>query len=48
MICIYHKKDFDGICSAAIVKRKYPNASFIGWDYGEGILFDLQKKRGKI
>lgn len=34
MICIYHNRDFDGFCSAAIVKRKYPDAKFIGWDYG--------------
>ncbi len=34
MICIYHSRDFDGFCSAAIVKRKYPDAKFIGWDYG--------------
>lgn len=33
MICIYHNKDLDGFASAAIVKRKYPNAVLIGHDY---------------
>jgi oligoribonuclease NrnB/cAMP/cGMP phosphodiesterase (DHH superfamily) len=37
MICIYHSKDLDGICSGAIVQRKYPDAKMIGWDYGEPI-----------
>jgi len=35
MICIYHNRDFDGFCSAAIVKLEHPNATFIGWDYGQ-------------
>lgn len=34
MICIYHSKDLDGYCSGAIVKRKYPDAKLIGYDYG--------------
>lgn len=34
MICIYHNRDFDGFCSAAIIRLKYPDAKFIGWDYG--------------
>jgi oligoribonuclease NrnB/cAMP/cGMP phosphodiesterase (DHH superfamily) len=33
MICIYHSRDLDGLCSAAIVKLKYPEASLIGYDY---------------
>lgn len=37
MICIYHKADLDGICSGAVVKRKYPDAKMIGWDYGEEV-----------
>lgn len=35
MICIYHSRDFDGWCSAAIVKRKYPDVKLVGFDYGE-------------
>ncbi len=35
MICIYHSKDLDGYCSGAIVKRKYPDAIMIGYDYGQ-------------
>lgn len=35
MICIYHNKDLDGYCSGAIVKRKYPDARLIGYDYGQ-------------
>ncbi|MCI0444298.1 hypothetical protein L0152_13935 [bacterium] len=35
MICIYHSRDLDGFTSAAIVKRKYPEAKLIGFDYGQ-------------
>lgn len=35
IVCIYHSKDLDGICSGAIVKLKYPNAIMIGYDYKE-------------
>lgn len=31
--CYYHKIDLDGKCSAAIVKRKYPECELIGVDY---------------
>lgn len=40
MVCIYHSKDLDGFTSGAVVKRKYPDAKLIGWDYGEGIPWD--------
>src|SRR5690348_12517125 len=40
MICIYHNKDLDGYCSGAIVKRKYPDAVMLGWDYGQPQPFD--------
>lgn len=39
MICIYHNKDLDGFCSGAIVKKAYPGAKMIGYDYGES--FDV-------
>lgn len=35
MICIYHSKDLDGYTSGAIVKRKFPEAKLIGYDYGQ-------------
>lgn len=41
MLCIYHSIDFDGKCSAAIVKNKYPDCRLYGIDYGEE--FDISK-----
>ena len=35
MICIYHKRDFDGHCAAAIVRHANPDVRLIGRDYGE-------------
>lgn len=40
MIGIYHDKDLDGICSGAIIKKKYPEAKMIGHDYGREFDFD--------
>lgn len=40
MICVYHSKDLDGYCSGAIVKRKYPDAMMVGWDYGQPLPFE--------
>lgn len=37
MIVIYHNADLDGLCSAAICKRKYPDAKLIGYHYGNPI-----------
>lgn len=37
MICIYHNRDLDGFTSGAIVKRKYPDAKLIGFDYSDSI-----------
>jgi len=31
--CVYHRIDFDGVCSAAITRHKYPGAELIGLDY---------------
>lgn len=33
MKCIYHQADFDGLCSAAIVRAKYPQCQLIGHDH---------------
>lgn len=43
MYCIYHSRDLDGYCSGAIVKKKYPEAVLIGFDYGQPLqkLLDL-------
>lgn len=46
MICFYHSKDLDGYTSGAIVKRKYPEATMIGWDYKDPIP-DLTKFKGE-
>ena len=35
MTCIYHSRDLDGFCSAAIVLKKYPDCQMIGYDYGQ-------------
>jgi len=35
--CVYHSVDFDGFASAAIVKKKFPNAELIGWNHYEKI-----------
>lgn len=35
MIGIYHSRDLDGFTSGAIIKRKYPEAKIVGYDYGE-------------
>lgn len=40
MICIYHSKDNDGYCSGAIVRKKYPDATLIGYDYGQPFPWD--------
>ncbi len=37
MYCVYHSRDLDGYCSGAIVKKKYPDAVLIGFDYGQGL-----------
>ena len=35
MICYYHNRDLDGFCSGAIMRLKFPDAQFIGYDYGQ-------------
>lgn len=41
MICIYHNRDLDGYTSGAIVKRKYPDAKMIGYDYGQPLEIEV-------
>jgi oligoribonuclease NrnB/cAMP/cGMP phosphodiesterase (DHH superfamily) len=40
MKCYFHSADLDGMCSAAIVKYKYPEAELIGINYGQPFPFD--------
>lgn len=40
MICIYHSRDLDGMCSGAIVKKRYPDCKLIGYDYGKPFPWD--------
>lgn len=40
MKCFFHKVDLDGVCSAAIVKHKFPECKLIGIDYGEAFPWD--------
>jgi oligoribonuclease NrnB/cAMP/cGMP phosphodiesterase (DHH superfamily) len=35
MIIIYHSRDLDGYASGAILKKKFPQAQLIGYDYGQ-------------
>ena len=37
MICLYHSRDLDGLCSGAIVKRALPHVKLIGYDYGDDL-----------
>ena len=41
MIGIYHSRDNDGYACGAIIKRKYPDAKLIGFDYGQEFDFSL-------
>ena len=38
VLCFYHRKDWDGLASGAIVKRRYPEAELIGYDYTDNWL----------
>ncbi len=46
MIGIYHSRDLDGYASGAIIKRKYPDAKMIGYDYGQP--FDMDQIDGPV
>lgn len=46
MIAVYHNRDLDGFTSGAIVKKKYPEAKLIGWDYSEP-LPDFEQFKGE-
>jgi len=40
MKCFYHSADFDGLCSGAIIKKKYPECEMIGINYGDEFPWD--------
>ncbi len=40
MLCFYHRADFDGKASAAIVAQKHPEVELIGIDYGDPFPWD--------
>ena len=44
-ICVYHRNDLDGKCSAAIVLHRYPEVELIPYNYGDE--FDSEVCRGK-
>jgi len=48
IVCVYHRVDLDGQCSAAIVKKRYPEAELIGWNYGDEIPWDRLKGKDVI
>lgn len=45
MIGIYHSKDMDGLCCGAIIRKMYPDATLIGYDYGQD--FDMSIVEGQ-
>jgi len=44
-ICFYHRADFDGVCSAAIVKKFIPECELYGIDYAD--IFPWEKVQPK-
>lgn len=46
--CFYHKADFDGKCSAAIVRKAFPDATLIGIDYPDPFPFEGQVGDGVV
>jgi len=41
MYVFYHRSDLDGLCSAAIIKHKYPDIQCIGIEYGDKFPWEL-------
>lgn len=48
MKCFYHSSDLDGICSAAIVKHKYPEVELIGINYGQSFPWSIVEENEKV
>lgn len=47
-LCIYHRVDLDGQCSAAIVARRYPDVELFGWNYGDTIPWDRIEEADEV
>jgi hypothetical protein len=47
-VCFFHRADFDGKCSGAIVKMAYPDCELIGVDYGDAIPTDKIENADKV
>jgi len=48
MKCFYHKSDLDGLCSAAIVKQRFPYCDMLGVDYNDSLMKYAVKKEERI
>ena len=48
MKCFYHSGDFDGLCSGAIIKHKYPQCEMIGINYGHDFPWESIKEYENI
>ncbi len=44
-LCVFHRADFDGVCSAAIVKKFVPDCELYGIDYGDPFPWDKAASR---
>lgn len=47
MLIIYHKSDMDGLCSAAILHHRFPEARLLGYDYREPFDVETQIAKGE-
>lgn len=45
---IYHSRDLDGFCSGAIIKKQYPDAIMIGYDYGQPIPYEKIQRNSRV
>jgi len=45
MLIIFHSADLDGVCSAAILHKKFPEARLLGYDYNQP--FDVEANIGE-
>ena len=48
MKCIFHRIDFDGMCSGAIVKHFHPDCEMIGINHGEPFPWEILEENEQI
>ncbi len=48
MKCFYHSADFDGECSGAIVRKRYPECEMIGINYGDTFPWETIDKKETV